>query len=167
MGVGEALSEFWAARSPRERSVLLAGAALALAAVLYAAILDPGMEARERLSATLPRLRAQVQDMHLQKKQIEQLRRAAGAAPRTGDLRALLRASVERSAWQRAVERIEWRSDERVLVAASSVGFDQWLDWLRGLQRELGVRVVSCEITALPQPGLVRVEAVFAAAKGL
>jgi general secretion pathway protein M len=165
MGIGQALSEFWAARSPRERSVLRAGAVLVLGALLYGAILEPGLEARQRLSAALPRLRAQAHDMRLQKKEIEQLRRTAGAVPQSGDLRALLRASVERSSWQRSVERIEWRSDERVLVAASAVGFDQWLDWLRALQHELGVRVVSCEITALPQPGVVRVEAVFAAAK--
>ena len=104
--------------------------------------------------------------MRLQGQEIEQLRRTLGPVPQNADLRATLRASVERSPLQRAVERIEWRSGERVLVAAAAVDFDQWVDWLRGLQRDLGVRIDSCEVVALPEPGKVRVEAVFTAAQG-
>ena len=166
MGAGEALSAFWAARSARERSVLLAGAVLVVLAALYAALWDPAMTARQRLSATLPKLRAQLEDMRLQKREIEQLRKALGPSSQSADLRALLRAAAGRSPFPRAVERIEWRSGDRVVVAAASVGFDQWLEWVRLLQRELGVRVDSCEIAALPQPGMVRVEAVFVSAGG-
>jgi type II secretory pathway component PulM len=166
MGAREALTGFWTTRSARERSVLLAGAALVVLAALYATLWDPAMTARGRLSATLPKLRAQLEDMRLQKREIELLRKTLGPVSASADLRALLRAAVERGPFPRAVERIEWRGGDRVVVAAASVGFDQWLDWTRSLQRELGVRVDSCEITALPQPGLVRVEAVFAGAGG-
>ena len=166
MGPGEALSALWSARTGRERTVLVAAAALCVVAALYAGLWEPGLEARQRLSVALPKLRAQIEDMRLQKAEIEQLRRTLAPATGAADLRALLRGSVERRPLQRSVERIEWRSSDRVLVAASSVDFDQWLDWLHGLQRELGVRVDSCEVTALAQPGLVRVEAVFAAAAG-
>ncbi len=166
MGIGETLRAFWAERTRRERGVLLAGGALLLAAALYAALWEPGLEARKRLSAALPRLRAQVEDMRLQKREVEVLRKTVGASSQASDLRALLRASVERSALKSSVERIEWRSSDRVLVAASSVDFDQWLDWVRGLQRELGVRLEACEISALEQPGLVRIEAVFASGAG-
>lgn len=144
----------------RESKLLLFGAAFLALALLYALLWEPGMKSRERLSAALPKLRAQVEDMKRQKKEVEALRKALGAAPQGADLRALLRASAERSAIRGAVERIEWRG-EQVLVVAASVDFDPWLDWVRGLQRELGVRVVGAEIKALPQPGLVRVEAVF------
>ncbi len=166
MGIGETLTAFWAERSLRERTVLAGAGALVLATVLYALLWDPGLEARKRLSATLPRLRAQVEDMRLQKKEVELLRRTPGITSPNADLRALLRASVERSPLQRSVERIEWRTNDRVLVAASAVEFDQWLDWVRALQRELGVRLDSCEISALAQPGQVRVEAVFASGPG-
>ena len=166
MGAGAALSAFWAERSGRERSVLLAGAAIVAAAALYGLLWEPGLEARERLSVALPKLRAQLEDMRLQSREIEQLRRTLGPLPQNADLRATLRASVERSPLQGSIERIEWRSGDHVLVAAASVDFDQWVDWLRGLQRDLGVRVDSCEITALPQAGKVRVEAVFTGTQG-
>ena len=166
MGIGEALIAFWAERSRRERAVLVGAGALVLLAALYALLWEPGLEARKRLSATLPRLRAQVEDMRLQKREVEALRKTVGASSQASDLRALLRASVERSVLKSSVERIEWRSSDRVLVAAPSVDFDQWLDWVRALQRELGVRLDSCEISALAQPGLVRIEAVFASGAG-
>lgn len=166
MGIGEAVMAFWAERSRRERAVLAGAGALVLAAALYALLWEPGLEARKRLSATLPRLRAQVEDMRLQKKEVELLRRTPGASSQGADLRALLRASVERSPLQKSVERIEWRTNDRVLVAAGMVDFDQWLDWVSALQRELGVRLDSCEISALAQPGMVRIEAVFASGPG-
>lgn len=152
MGIGQ--------MSARERVALSGLAFFIFIAVLYAALWEPGLKSRERLSAALPKLRAQLEDMKQQKQEVEALRKALGAAPPGADLRALLRASAERSAIRGAVERIEWRG-EQVLVVASSVAFDPWLEWVRGLQRELGVRVVGAEIKALPQPGLVRVEAVF------
>ena len=152
MGIGQ--------MSSRERKVLFIGGVFLALSLLYALLWQPGMQSRERLSVALPKLRAQLEDMKLQKKEVEALRKALGAAPPGADLRALLRASAERSAIRGAVERIEWRG-EQVLVVASSVDFDPWLEWVRGLQRELGVRVVGAEIKALPQPGLVRVEAVF------
>ena len=97
---------------------------------------------------------------------VERLRSTLAPATGAADLRALLRSSVERGPLQRSVERLEWRSSDRVLVAASAVEFDQWLDWVRGLQRDFGVRLDSCEVTALAQPGIVRVEAVFGTGTG-
>ena len=43
MGAGAALSAFWAERSGRERSVLLAGAAIVAAAALYGLLWEPGL----------------------------------------------------------------------------------------------------------------------------
>lgn len=147
--------------SARERRVLLIGGVFLVLALLYAFLWEPGLQARERLSGALPRLRAQLEDMKLQRQEVEALRKRLGAAPQGADLRALVRASVERSAIRASVERIEWRG-EQVLVVASAVEFDPWLEWVRGLQRELGVRVVGAEVRALPQPGRVRLEALFA-----
>jgi len=166
MGPGEALSAFWSVRSARERTVLAAAGALCAAAILYAGLWEPGMEARKRLSIALPKMRTQLEDMRLQKREVERLRSTLAPATGAADLRALLRGSVERGPLQRSVERLEWRSSDRVLVAASAVEFDQWLDWVRGLQRDFGVRLESCEVTALAQPGMVRVEAIFAAGTG-
>jgi hypothetical protein len=78
--------------------------------------------------------------MRLMQQEIESLRRTRVAlAP---DPRALSQAAGRRS--------------------AADVDFGEWLDWVRGMQRDYGVRLESAEIRALGPPGRVRVEATFA-----
>ena len=102
--------------------------------------LDIAAEAPPRSGpATLPELRARLADMRLMQQEIESLRRTRVAlAP---DPRALSQAMGRRS--------------------AADVDFGEWLDWVRGMQRDFGVRVESAEIRALGPPGRVRVEATF------
>ena len=166
MGSGQALREFWDARSGRERVVLAAAAALAIAAALYGLLWEPGLKASARLSTALPLLRAQVEDMRQQQKEIVLLRKRSGITSPAADLRALLRASVARSPFAGAAPSIEWQSNERVVFVAASVDFDPWLQWVGGVQRELGIRLESCQVNALDQPGKVRVEASFASGAG-
>ena len=154
-------AEFWGERSERERTVLAAGAALAVALALYGLLWEPGLKASAKLSASLPRLRAQVEDMRAQQKEILQLRKTTGTTSQAADLRALLRAAVARSPLAAAAPSIEWQTNDRVVLAAAAVDFDAWLQWVAGVQRELGIRLESCTITALGEPGRVRVEASF------
>ena len=154
-------AEFWAERSYRERTVLAAGAAVAVVLALYGLLWEPGLKASAKLSASLPRLRAQVEDMRAQQKEILQLRKSTGTTSQVADLRALLRAAVARSPLAAAAPSIEWQTNDRVVFAAPAVDFDAWLQWIGGVQRELGIRLESCTITALGEPGRVRVEASF------
>ena len=48
-------------------------------------------------------------------------------------------------------------------MQAGPLPFDAWLAWIGNAQRELGIRVDACRISALDQPGMVRLEAIFAA----
>ncbi|MDH3318528.1 MAG: type II secretion system protein M [Betaproteobacteria bacterium] len=160
--MGTAIAGFWAERSSRERLVLLVAVTVALAAALYAFVWEPGLAARKSLSETLPRLRAQLEDMRLQRVEIVALRKELEAGSRRGDLGNLLRAAAARTLFAKSVERIDPLPNGGVLVRAAPVSFDAWLDWLEDLQRELGVRLEACRVSALEQPGLVRVEARFA-----
>jgi type II secretory pathway component PulM len=154
---------FWSASSKRERTVLALGTAFALGALLYALLLEPGMSARQSLSATLPRLRAQLADMRVQRAEIAGLRKQLEAAPQRGDLHALLRASALQQSFAGSVEHTEALPSGGALVRMGPVGFDAWLDWLERMQREFGARLEACRIRALGRPGLVQVEARFAA----
>jgi len=159
-------AEFWAERSGRERTVLAAGAAVVLVLALYGLLWEPGLKASAKLSASLPRLRAQVEDMRAQQKEILQLRKTTGTTTsQAADLRALLRAAVARSPLAAAAPSLEWQTNDRVVFAAAPVEFDSWLQWVAGVQRELGIRLEACTITSLGEPGRVRVEASFAGAR--
>jgi general secretion pathway protein M len=163
MGFRQALIDFWQARSSRERGTLVAAAAFALAAALYGLLWDPGIRASARLSGSLPRLRAQVEDMRHLQKEILQLRKGSGTTPAAADLRALLRAAVARSPLAGTAHSLESQPNDRVVFIAPSIDFDSWLQWVGGMQRELGVRLDTCRVSALEQPGRVRIEASFVA----
>jgi hypothetical protein len=92
-----------------------------------------------RNAAALPlaALRAELEDMRLMREEIEALRRTRVAAARTPPA---------------AGKNI-----------APRVAFAEWLELVASMQRDFGVRLESCEIAALAEPGMVRVEASFAA----
>lgn len=165
MRIADTVAAIWRSHSPRERTVLLAAAALALTAALYVFLWEPGTAARKRLSASLPQMRAQLEDMHRQRTEIAALRKQLAAAPRQGDLATLLRASAAQTPFAGAVERIDALPDGKVRMQLGAVPFSAWLAWIESLQRQLGIRVASCRINALEQPGLVRLDASFAGAK--
>jgi len=162
MTAAEFLDRYWTARAPREKALVACAAISILAAIAYLVLLGPGRAARERLAARLPVMRAQIDDMRQQQKEIVILRKKLGAASQRTDLRTLLESSAARTPFASAMERLVAGSGEKVTMRASPVAFDDWLAWVEGLQRDFGVRLDACQISALGQPGLVRIEAVFA-----
>jgi general secretion pathway protein M len=157
------LREFWNERAPRERA-LLAGGALAVALVaLYLFLWQPGLAASRRLSATLPKLRAQAELMRAQQSEIAALRKSAGTAAQGGDLRLLLQSSVGRAPFAKSVQRMDASSSERATVLVAAANFDDWLRWVAEAQREAGARLERCRISAVDTPGMVRAEATFVA----
>ena len=157
------LRELWNERAPREQA-LLAGGALAIGLVALVVFLwQPGLAASGRLSATLPKLRAQVELMRAQQSEIAALRKSAGAVAQGGDLRVLLQSSVGRAPFAKSVQRIDATSGERATVLVAAASFDEWLRWVTEAQREAGARLERCRIGALDTPGAVRAEATFVA----
>jgi general secretion pathway protein M len=153
--------EFWAKRSARERVLLAGGAAVVVLVALYLFLWQPGLAASRRLSAALPKLRAQVELMRAQQAEIAVLRKRAGDALKGADLRASLQASIARAPFAKSVQRVEASSAERATVAVVSASFEDWLRWVAAAQREVGARLERCSIAALPEPGMVRAEATF------
>ncbi len=155
---------FWESRSPRERRVLRMGAAAVAGVILYVVLIGPGMDARRKLSAALPKQRAQLEEMRHQEREIAALRKKIGASPRRADLKPLLQSSLARTSFANAVTRLDALQADRAVLVAAPVVFDDWVGWAEDLQRELGIRLEECRMSALDQPGLVRIEATFAAA---
>lgn len=163
MKLGATIAGFWAACTTRQRAAVAAAIVVAAGTALYFLLWEPGLAARQSLSATLPRLRAQLEDMRWQREEVIALRRQVGASTPRGDLAALLRASAAQAPFASAIERIEGLPGGKVRMQAGPLPFDAWLAWIGNVQRELGIRVDACRIGALDQPGMVLLEAVFAA----
>jgi len=163
MKLGATIAGFWAACTARQRAAVAAAIVVAAGTALYLLLWAPGLAARQSLSAALPRLRAQLEDMRWQREEVVALRKGLGAATPLGDPAALLRASAAQAPFASAIERIEGLPGGKVRMQAGPLPFDAWLAWIGNAQRELGIRVDACRISALDQPGMVRLEAIFAA----
>ena len=53
-------------------------------------------------------------------------------------------------------------SPERTQVTLNAVAFDRWVEWSRSLATESALLVESAQISATGEPGMVKVQAVFA-----
>lgn len=162
MSLRETVAAAWRSRSTRERVFLGSAASILVAALLYGFVWEPGIAARRNLSVTLPAMRAQIEDMRLQQKEVMALRKQIESAPQRADLKILLQDSA-RSFFGQSVERVETIAADRVFFAAGPVDFDAWLDWAANMQRDFGARVDAAKIVATKQAGMVRVEATFVA----
>lgn len=161
MKLFDSAKEYWSTRSPRERTALWLAAAAVIAAAAYLLLLGPGLESRAKLSAALPKLRAQLEDMRQQEKEIALLRKKIGAKAQRADLKLLLQSAVARTSFVNSVVRIDSLPGDRAILVAAPVVFDDWIGWVENLQREFGIRLEDCRIAALDQPGLIRIEATF------
>ena len=115
----DSLRQYWNALSRKERLIAGAAGAALLATSLYPVLLGPGLAAREQLAARLPVLRAQIDDMQQQQKEIAALRKKLGAASQRGDLKTLLQTSAARTSFVNAVERLDAVSGEKAIMRAA------------------------------------------------
>lgn len=144
--------------------MLSAAGAVVVVAAAYFVLLAPALSASRELSASLPVLRAQVEDMRQQLKEIAILRKKVASTTQRADLKTLLQSSAAGSSFANSIERIESLSGGRALFLAGSARFDDWLDWVARLQSDFGIRLDGCKISSTDRPGLVRVEATFVSA---
>src|SRR2546430_11394986 len=72
--------QFWAERSPREKSVLIALCVIVIAAIVYLVTIEPAMSGITRLERGLPQARAQAAKLDALLAEIKNLRTRAQVA---------------------------------------------------------------------------------------
>ena len=156
----ERLLNGWRALAPRERRLVLAAAVVVLLACIHLLLFEPAWKGRERLSAELPRLRAQVAQMHALAAEASLL----AAAPRGADtpqaVRAALEASIASAGLSDRVAKLSATGD-LIDLRFASVPHADWLDWLDATLRETRLRVVDVSLTRETSPGVVSVRLVL------
>lgn len=157
------LRQFWQQCSPRERWMTGCGLAMVLAALMYFYAWQPLGRERHRLRASLPQLRANAERMHLSAAEAARLKALPSSAslPQGG-----IRDAVEQSAaaykLRDSISQISAEGGGRLGITMAAVSFDSWARWLGQMQAQYRIRLESCRVEALPQPGMVRVQAVLA-----
>lgn len=150
----------WDGRAARERRVIALGA-LALAPLLaYFMMWQPAHVANAKLRSSVPAMRVQAALLRAQAAEAETLRHH----PRPAVLDAnALKTAVEESALRHqmrdALTSLDVQQPNAVRITLAAVSFAQWLNWLHSLQQEQHIRAEAVGIAALPQPGMVKINA--------
>jgi general secretion pathway protein M len=151
--IGRTLSEFWDARTPREKTMLIWGG-LALALVLvYLVLWAPAYEARDRLRTSLPAMQRQLATMTAQANEARALAgNADSVTPTGGALRDALSKSLADSGMQPTQIQVIGAAVQFQLKNAS---FPNWTLWLDDARKQFKVQVNEAHITALKPDGQV------------
>jgi general secretion pathway protein M len=151
----ERFSEWWQLRTAAERTALVLGVGIVIAALAWLGLWQPMVGDIERTAQQIAAQRATLAESRRQADDIANLARNA-AAPTPRDARADLDAMINRRSLKpAAIDRLD---NERLRVTFDAIGFDALVALLDGLQREARLRVVDLTSTARVEPGQVRAE---------
>jgi general secretion pathway protein M len=146
-----ALTEWFEARAPREKRLLLVGGALVTWALLYSLLWAPAWDGCDRIRTSLPGLQAEVVQMQAQLDEARLLKGAAAIrAPQGLALRDVIAASLAQAGLPAPQISVLGKG---VQVEAKNVPFGVWMAWLDDVQRTDHVRVVNAHATGEAQPG--------------
>jgi general secretion pathway protein M len=132
----------------------------AIIAILYVFLLVSANRSRPQLRASVLSLRTDASRLEQQAAEIERLRAVRPPIASQTDLRTLIQAQAGSAGLASALVRIDAPEANRVEVVFGAVAFPDWLNWVVTLNTQ-GIRLETCRIEALSQPGLVSVTAAF------
>lgn len=153
----DGLLQLWAERSRREKTVLLAGFAVLVAAIIYLLLVEPAASGIARLERGLPQSRAQAAKLESLLAEVRGLRGRAQVATLSAQE---TRSAVEKSLTSAGLKaaRIVPLSDGDLQLTFGNVSYAAWATWLAGAERELGAKATSVTANATGTPGNVDVE---------
>ena len=154
------MRQWWIGLSRRERIATAAAAALVALAVIFLAGIEPAWRSRAKLSADLPRLRAEAAELDQLAAEAKRLK----LRTRTLESPEQTRATLTRFLGEKGVNGAQIREEgERVIVSAKRIDAAAWLAWLKDTTSELPLRIAAARISRVGT-GLVDAEVTLAPA---
>ena len=151
--IGRSLSEFWEARTPREKTLLMWGSLMLGLVLVYLLLWAPAFEGRARLRSTLPTMQRQLATMNAQANEARSLAIGAqGVTPTGGALRDALAKSLADNGMQPTQVQVIGAA---VQIQLKNTSFPSWTLWLDDARKQFKVQVSDAHITALKPDGQV------------
>jgi general secretion pathway protein M len=149
----EAWTQFWEARTPREKMLLTWGGAVLAVAIGWSVLWQPAADGRARLRESLPGMQRELAQMTAQADEARALAGAAASvAPGGQALKDALTASLADHALAAAQVQLIGTT---VQVQMKNASFPAWSAWLDDVRKQFKVQVVEAHITALKADGQV------------
>ena len=154
------LNNHWRNRSAEERRAWTFFTLIAFPLLTYFLLWQPAHNAVNKLRNSIPVMRAQAMQIQLQANEVSKLRQQSKPAILNAlALKSTIETTAVRYQIQDAITTIDLQEPNAVRIVFTSVAFDPWLKMLDSLQQEQHVRAESVSVAALPQKGLVRINA--------
>lgn len=160
--MNESLQSWWQQLAPRERGLIAWGGAGLMLALGYAYLWLPLDAERHKLRAALPSLRASAAQMQVQADEVLRLKALAVAPVSGAALQSALQQAAQDTGQGAKAPQFGMLDERRVSAAWPAISFDAWSVLVAKLQNSQRIRLESVAVEALPEPGMVRVQAVFA-----
>lgn len=157
----ETLIARWRQLARREQLLIGWGGGGLLLAILYAYAWLPLDAERHKLRAGLPALQAAAAQMRVQAEEAARLKGAPAPLPSGTALRAAVQDAAGDAGVGKGLQ-LDQLDPGHVSAAWPSISFDAWTALVSALQGGAHVRLESAAVDALPESGMVRVQAVFA-----
>ena len=146
----------WNQLSSRERGLVAAAGLLCTFALPYALLWLPMIHDLEKLRANVP----------LHEAQLAEMRKEAAIGPRKDsrqnpvgasetDLSSAIESSATDLGMRDAITRMDTDSSRHIRLKLTNAEFDTLARWVWKMEHDLGVRVLSANITASKEPGRV------------
>ena len=153
------MKQWWIGLSRRERVFTSAAAALVILALIFLVGIEPAWQARVKLGADLPRLRAQAAELDQLAAEAKKLK----LRTRTLESPEQTRAALTRFLAEKNVAGQLRDDGERVIVTAKRADAAAWLAWLKDTTNELPLRIAAARMSRVGT-GVVDAEVTLAPA---
>jgi general secretion pathway protein M len=155
--IAQLKASHWDTLSATEQKTILRGASVLVPLLMYGLLWQPAHQALPKLQTSLPQMRAQADQMQMLAGQAQSLRQQAQLAVLDSDA---LKIAVDKSATSAGLSLLVVPGEQNsVRISADSIAFAQWLQWQRALESDQHIRVSSAMLVALPEVGMVKVQA--------
>lgn len=152
----------WAALSASEQRMLKVGAVVVLPLLFYGLLWQPAHGNVDRLSQSVPQLRAQLAQMQAQAVEVQTLRHGAQPAVLEGEvLKHVVEGAMAAVGWAAPAMTIESAEKNEVRVNADGIEFARWVVFLRELENTHHLRAGALTLSASTTQGMVKVNAVI------
>jgi general secretion pathway protein M len=144
--------------APRERTLVLAAAAVAGAAIFFLAVwepLDRAVDAQRERVERERSLAARMADVRARAETLRGDRPRTPTRDRDESLLSLVDQTGREAGLGEAVRRIQPESDDRAAVTLEGAGFNELVFWLRDLERRYGIRPTALTVNRGEKPGTV------------
>jgi type II secretory pathway component PulM len=136
--------------------------AVALALIVFFLLWRPLNSERLRLAKRVPELRATLQQMQGQAREVKGLQ----ARPKPVSLEVALDETGREIGISDLKRSLQSDGPERVRLNVNSIEFNKWIAWMGKLQKERAIRLDSAQVEALPESGMVKINSVVTSSPG-